>query len=288
MKKILLWLLTLTAALFLTACGGGSQTPDSTDADAALGKYLCTAASMNGMDIGPDGRWLLLSADGEATLYLIQEPDPCAWSLSGSSFTMYMGEEEIAAGTLTDGVLTVDLMGMHCTFTREDLLETSPNTSPVDPAQETEPSADESTSAEVSCYGDLYTITYPTDQFHPAEDGLSDLSSYDGTTVLFSKLDTSDDVQEWLSGFEEKEADQTYPAFQGFPMEVSGYPAHAVIYLEDGIWHSAVMVDFGKNAGTKEMDMAAACLYFSGPTWETVWSQAIQDMISTLSLPDSQ
>ena len=100
-------LLLLFSLLLLAGCGAQPSAPAAAPAeDPNLGTYWCVSAVMDGMELGAQGQWLRLDENGEATLFLIHEPDTGRWSLTGPSFTMTIGGETIAAGTLENGVLT--------------------------------------------------------------------------------------------------------------------------------------------------------------------------------------
>ena len=49
-------------------------------------------------------------------------------------------------------------------------------------------------------------------------------------------------------------------------------------------WHSEILVPFGKDLGTKTYPMYAAYLYFAGDTYEGVWNEDIQSIVSSLSV----
>ena len=124
MKKFPVFLLTLAAALLLAACGSTAAQPaDADSSDPNLGKYLCTSMEVEGMSLNPDGQWIQLASQGKATVFLSEEPDEGLWSLSGTTFTMTMGGETVATGTLEGGRLTVDLMGTACVFCKEGTFE---------------------------------------------------------------------------------------------------------------------------------------------------------------------
>lgn len=284
MKKYTAFCLTLLMLLALCACGSQPQeTAEVPEAPAAteindpnLGRYTCTAVTMDGMDLGPDGQWLELEADGKAILFLVGEPDEAKWTLAGTAFTLTMGGETVATGTLVDGTLTAQLMGMDCTFVKGGAVQ---ETAPAESAQtEYVPPM-----GSFSCQG-LYTVTYPQDLFQAPGDGLTDLVSTAGAKVWFTKLDTRADASQWRTDFETKLAGTAILQSEQLELTAGEYPAEAVVYEDADGWHAAILVDFGRNRGSEGRAMAAACIYLSGPTREAVWTDEIQSMVSSLRL----
>lgn len=291
-KKIVLWTLTLVLALTLCACGGSAETqePIETPTSAAsndpnLGTYTCTSVKMDDMDIGAEGQWIQLNPQGKAVIFLVDEPDEGQWSLNGSIFALTMTGETVGTGTLKNGVLTLDLMGTQCVFLR-DGAEAPKETAPEAPAETEGQEADLPPVgyAYLSCYGDLYRITYPTDLFQPSSDGLTDLVGQEGTKGWITRLDSREAVDQWLSGFSAKADSQEVLSCENLSLTVAGYPAQAVVYEDAKGWHSAVVVNFGRDLGDKTYPMYAACLSFSGDSREAVWNDEIQAMAASLEL----
>ena len=288
MKKFPVFLLTLAAALLLAACGSTAAQPaDADSSDPNLGKYLCTSMEVEGMSLNPDGQWIQLASQGKAIVCLSEEPDEGLWSLSGTTFTMTMGGETVATGTLEGGRLTIDLMGTACVFCKEGTFEPaqeSDNVSSDQAAGDSEPQAEAlPDTARFSCSG-LYSITYPTALLHPAGDGLTDLVSDDGLQVWVTRLDSKDQVASWREVAETKSTGQDCQNFESFQLTAAGYDAQAILYQGEDGWHSAVLVDLGKNLGRDGKDFYAACLYFAGNSREAVWSQDVQDIVASLDL----
>lgn len=294
-KKPILWILTLGLTLGLCACGASkepSETPEPPGAavsnDPNLGTYHCTSVKMDDMDIGPEGQWIQLKDQGKATILLMGEPDEGRWSLSGSAFTLTMSGEKVGTGTLENGVLTLDLMGTQCVFTKDgaEAPAEAPQAAPetLDETQEEEPDQPAAGYAYFSCYGELYRVTYPTDLFQPSGDGLTDLVGQDGTKGWVTRLDSKEIVDQWLIGLEAKSASQDVLSCENLTLTVAGYTAQAVVYEDAKGWHSAVVVNFGKDLGTKTYPMYAACLSFSGTSREAVWSDELQAMAASLEL----
>ena len=200
---------------------------------------------------------------------------------------MTMGGETVATGTLEGGRLTINLMGTACVFCKEGTFEPaqeSDNVSSDQAAGDSEPQAEVlPDTARFSCSG-LYSITYPTALLHPAGDGLTDLVSDDGLQVWVTRLDSKDQVASWREVAETKSTGQDCQNFESFQLTVAGYDAQAILYQGEDGWHSAVLVDLGRNLGREGKDFYAACLYFAGDSREAVWSQDVQDMVSSLDL----
>lgn len=288
MKQCTAFCLILILLLTLCACGGQSQ--EETDApapeeaavavteDQNLGRYTCTSVTMDGMDLSPDGQWLELEPNGMATLFLVGEPDEAKWTLSGTAFTLTMGGETVAEGTLAEGKLTADLMGMSCTFIKDGGQAPSEVPQAGSAPAEFTPSM-----GTISCQG-LYTVTYPLDTFQAPGDGLTDLVTAAGTKIWFTKLDTKVDADQWRADFEAKLSGTAVLQSETQELTVGEYPAEVVIYEEADGWHAAVLVDFGRNRGADGRAMTAACIYLSGPTREDVWNEDVQNMVSSLEL----
>lgn len=291
-KKPFLSVLTLVLSLTLCACGVSAEPSEPMEApvtaasnDPNLGTYTCTSVKMDDMDIGAEGQWIQLNAQGNAVIFLVDEPDEGQWSLNGSIFTLTITGETVGTGTLENGVLTLDLMGTQCVFLR-DGAEAPKETAPEAPAETEDEEADLPPVgyAYLSCYGDLYRITYPTDLFQPSSDGLTDLVGQEGTKGWITRLDSREAVDQWLSGFSAKADSQEVLSCESLSLTVAGYPAQAVVYEDAKGWHSAVVVNFGRDLGDKTSPMYAACLSFSGNSREAVWNDEIQAMAASLEL----
>ena len=289
MKRLTALCLVLVLLLSLCACGGQEDTeapaPEETPVvvtdDPNLGRYTCTSAAMDGMDLGTSGQWLTLKEGGKALLFLGDEADEAAWALSGTTFTLTMGSETVATGILADGILAVKLMGMDCTFVKEG---TTPAPAPQETApEETPETVYTPTTGTFNCQG-LYTVSYPLDAFQAPGDGLTDLTSSAGTKVWFTKLDTRADTNQWRTDMESKLAGTTVLQREQLDLTVGEYAGEVVIYETEEGWQTAVLVDFGRNRGSDGRAMAAACIYLSGPTRESVWNDDIQSMVSSLKL----
>ena len=266
MKKLIL-LLTIFSALFLAACDGSSNNNDTA---ARAGKYLCTEISMDGLTMNPDGKWLQLNADGTATSFLTEEESDAEWRLKGDSFTMSVAGKPVGTGKFQGETLTITLSEIQYTFLRE--------------GSANQTSGSGSSYATLTCYGDLYSVRYPTERFHEDPAGMSDLYTEDGTQGWVTRLDSEQRVAEWLASFDGKAVDEAIQDYQTQELTVAGYPARAIIYQNADGWHSEVIVNFGADLGTDTYPMYAAYLYFSGATYLSVWGDDVQAIVNSLTL----
>ena len=118
MKKIIAFLLALAMLLSLAACGGGTE-----EVDPNAGKYIGISAAVGGFsmpmsDIYPGETWIELKSGGKGDIMLDGDSYPMTWALEGETFTLTL-EGVDSVGTLSDGVIEVDLMNMGCVMTFE-------------------------------------------------------------------------------------------------------------------------------------------------------------------------
>ena len=121
MKKLIAILLAAAMLLSLAACGGGAAD------DPNAGKYLGTTAKTIGLimdmsEIYPGETFLELKSGGRGTIMLDGDAFSMKWTLEGEAFTMTIDGED-SVGTLSGGVIVVDLMGMgvEMTFVKEGM-----------------------------------------------------------------------------------------------------------------------------------------------------------------------
>ena len=121
--------------------------------------------------------------------------------------------------------------------------------------------------------------------FYPDQAGLSDLYTDDGTKGWITKLDSAEPVTEWLASFDAKGPARPSPTIKPWTSTVAGYSARAIVYQDETGWNSEVLVNFGKDLGNDTYPMYAAYLYFTGPTYLSVWSEDVQAIVNSLTLP---
>lgn len=116
MKKVFALMIALTLALCLCACGGGGE---ETDPNAGL--YTCTGIEMMGITMTPEEIFedgdasIELKSGGKCTFTMEGTSETCDWTLDGDAITVEV-EGEPFTGTLADGVIVLDVMGMNMTF----------------------------------------------------------------------------------------------------------------------------------------------------------------------------
>lgn len=110
---VVLGVVVLAAAAVLLIwlfSGSGKDDPN-------LGRYNCVSCDAFGTEVGADGEWIELKAHGKATVYLLNNEYSAKWELDGEDFTLDDGMTY--EGTLKDGVLTINFVGMVYTFEKE-------------------------------------------------------------------------------------------------------------------------------------------------------------------------
>lgn len=118
-KKIFLFagigvIAVLLIVLLVSCIAGKGKNKD----DANLGRYEGVSCDLDGLVMPLEGDWIELKAKGKATLSLSGDEFNATWSVDGEKFTLKQSGDEFA-GTLKDGVLSVDLGGLVYTFAKE-------------------------------------------------------------------------------------------------------------------------------------------------------------------------
>ena len=117
MKKVFALMIALTLALCLCACGGGGE---ETDPNAGL--YTCTGIEMMGITMTPEeifedeAATIDLKSGGKGTFTMEDASASCDWTLEDDGSLSIEVEGETFTGTLADGVIVLDMMGMNMTF----------------------------------------------------------------------------------------------------------------------------------------------------------------------------
>lgn len=286
-KNFLLPLLTLLTLALLGGCSADAPKPQAestTASDSELGRYTCVSVQADGMDIGAEGQWIQLDPHGHALLFLMDSPDEGKWTRSGNKLTLIQGGETVGRGTLESGRLVLDLMGTQCVFTKDGTSVPAVETAPQDTGRDEDDQPPEGC-AYLSCYGDLYRVTYPTDTFQPSTDGLTDLTDPEaGTQVWLSRLDSRDAVEQWLTGLAEKADSPDVLSWEDLSLPVGDWTAQGALYEEEKGWSATLVVDFGKDKGTKTYPMYAAVFSFAGEDRETAWNDTLQALTESLEL----
>ena len=140
MKRLTVLCLSLLLALSLCACGGDTPAEETTDpatqsattetetapeAETAPetkpdgkteGKYACTAIAFGEDTLDGGDNWLELKSGGKATLFMEGEKFKATYTLTDGSLSIEVEDLGNGSGTLTDGVITLELSNMVCTF----------------------------------------------------------------------------------------------------------------------------------------------------------------------------
>ena len=263
MKKILMVLLCL---LSLTACG---TTPPPAQ-EAELGRYLCQALTLEDLPLEVSGVWVELREGGVLTVYLNGEERSGRWTLEGDAFALKLDDGTKGTGTLSNGVLVLDMGSVDGSFAKE-------GTAPV----ETETP---STTTTFSC-GGLYYVDYDTQVFQPDPTRLADLQGVSGTSNgWITKLDSAELVAQWQQSFEARRTDGVSLHYETRELTVAGYHTRAIVYQDQQGYHSEIIVDFGEDKGTRQQPMWAAYLCFLGAARKDVWNDAVQALLFSLCL----
>ena len=122
MKKFAAILLAVMMLFALTACGGSSE-----PADPNCGTYTLTSAEMMGISMAPEEvftgeSYLELRDGGDASLTLDGDTVPATWVLDGANITVSIEDGGVtydSTGTLTEGVIVINLLDMGMNFTFE-------------------------------------------------------------------------------------------------------------------------------------------------------------------------
>lgn len=119
-KKIALFagigvaVVAVIVAVVLILVLGGKDKED----DPNLGRYEGISCMVADVDLGAEGEWIELKANGKAGMCIMGQEYSAKWSLDGETFTLNEGGS-IFKGTLKDGVLTLDYYSMIYTFVRD-------------------------------------------------------------------------------------------------------------------------------------------------------------------------
>ena len=116
MKKLFAMLLTVALLLALVACGSSEPDPNA-------GIYYGTYGTYSGFSMAADklfegGCSLELKNGGKGEITLGADSYNVKWSLDGEVFTVSIQGEE-SVGTLKDGIIQIEFLGMGLELTFE-------------------------------------------------------------------------------------------------------------------------------------------------------------------------
>ena len=117
MKKSVVLLLCLCLLLTAAACGSAPDDPNA-------GVYECVSVEMSGIsldinEVYPDGVTLELKSGGKGTITMENRDFGLKWEAAEDKTLTLEIDGETSQGTIDNGVIVVDLMGMGMNFTFE-------------------------------------------------------------------------------------------------------------------------------------------------------------------------
>ena len=105
--------LVILLIVLLVSCGGKNQ-GDKDD----WGVYEGVSCVVSGMELDTEGEWIELQKKGKATICIMETEYKAKWKLDGEKIEIQQGEDTFA-GTLSDGILKINLAGMDYTFAKD-------------------------------------------------------------------------------------------------------------------------------------------------------------------------
>ncbi len=145
MKKMIAMLLAVVMVLSLCACGGGKEYDE-----ALLGVYTCYEIEAIGYAMSPDEVWsdtctFELKQGGKGSIHIDGEDASLKYDIVGESIEVKV-EGETATGSLVDGIIEIELMGLTMRLAQEgvtpptgsdvsegEVENTEPETDPAEP-----------------------------------------------------------------------------------------------------------------------------------------------------------
>lgn len=124
-------LVIVLLVVFLGGGKGGKEDPN-------LGRYDAVSCTVLGIELGAEGDWLELKADGKASMRMFDDEFICTWKLEGEALTLTQQGDEFT-GTLKDGVIVMDYGDMIVTYEKSDAAGSPAVTPKETRATETEP-----------------------------------------------------------------------------------------------------------------------------------------------------
>ena len=105
--------LVILLIVLLVSCGGKNQ-GDQDD----WGVYEGVSCTVSGMELETEGEWIELQKKGKATLCIMETEYKAKWKLDGENIEIQQ-DKDTFAGTLSDGILKINLAGMEYTFAKD-------------------------------------------------------------------------------------------------------------------------------------------------------------------------
>lgn len=148
MKKWMAMLLALAMLWTMTACGGARYD------EALMGLYTCYAVEALGVqmpdeDVLTDTATMELRQGGKGRMHLEGEDGAFTYTLTGAVLSVEVDGEK-GSGTLKDGILTLEILGMTMYFVQEGMEPPEIGAAPAEDSAVKEPEAEPSEPAEQS------------------------------------------------------------------------------------------------------------------------------------------
>ena len=123
----------IIAVLLIVLLGGGGAAKD----DPNLGVYNCVSYEVLGVSTEANGEWIELKAKNKATVSILETEFDGKWALEGNALTLTLTGADYE-GTLSNGVIEIDLFGLVYTFAKDGAVVPTPT-----PASTPTPAVDE-------------------------------------------------------------------------------------------------------------------------------------------------
>lgn len=222
LKRLTATMLALVMVCTMAACGGEKYDED------LMGLYTCYAVESLGVqmpagDVLTDTATMVLRQGGKGQMHIEGEDGPFTYTLTGTALAVKVDGQE-GSGTLKDGILTLEILGMTMYFAQEGVeppeagaavsaesaAETSAEESaqPFERPQESEPAASTAPAASLEPVsgdlGDCRVDILSAEQFEDAEGQSGIRFYYDFTNTSEELLSTWDvlDLEARQEGYE--------------------------------------------------------------------------------------
>lgn len=104
----------ILAVVLILVLGGGKDQGTEDD----WGVYEGVSCIDRGNDLGADGEWIELKSKGKTDMCILGKEFSGKWTLDGENLVLSQGGDDYK-GTLKDGIMNVDILGMQYTFAKE-------------------------------------------------------------------------------------------------------------------------------------------------------------------------